>query len=263
METCISDIRIWMHSNRLKLNDGKTEFLVMGTKEQRAKIDLPSIAVGDDQVNVSSGAKLLGVFQEPDMKLRGHINHTVKSVSFHLHNLAKITKYLNRPACESLTHSIINSHLDFCNSLLYGLPKYQIERLQKLQNTAARIVVGLGPRDHITGTLIELHWLKVEERIEFKVILLIHKALFHSGPAYIRELLTVYQQGRTLRSQNNVGVRLLLPKGKVTIGARALVYQAPLLWNTLPDELRKDCETDIFKVHLKTFLFRKCYHGHL
>ncbi len=130
------------------------------------------------------------------MKFKGHIHQTVKSVSFHLHNLAKIRKYLNRPACESLTHSIISSRLDFRNSLLYGLLKYQIERLQKLQNTAARIVVLLGPRDHITDTLIELHWLKVEERIEFKVILLIHKALFHSGPAYITVM------GRSIQVQN-------------------------------------------------------------
>ena len=263
MENCISDIHIWMHANRLKLNDGKTEFLVMGTKEQRAKIDLPFISVGDDQVYVSSSAKLLGVTQEPDMKLKGQVNQTVKSVSYHLHNLAKIRKYLSRSACESLTHAIISSRLDFCNSLLYGLPKYEIKRLQKLQNTAARIVVGLGPRDHITPTLMELHWLKVEERIEFKVILLIHKALFHSGPAYIKDLLTVYQQGRVLRSQNNIGIRLILPKGKVTTGDRAFAYQAPLLWNTLPDELRRDCETDTFKTLLKTYLFRKCYDDYL
>ncbi len=121
--------------------------------------------------------------------------------------------------------------------------------------TAARIVVGLGPRNHITVTLIELHWLKVKEHIDFKVILIIHKALFHAGPGYIKDLLTVYEQGRVLRSQKITGVRLVLPKGKITTES----HKAPLLWNTLPDELRMDCDTEVFKKVLKTYSFRKCY----
>ncbi len=91
------------------------------------------------------------------------------------------------------------------------------------------LVMGLGPRDHTTQTLMQLHWLKVEEHIEFKVILLIHKALFHSGPAYIRELLTVYHQGRVLRSQKNIGIRLILPKGQVKTGDRAFALFELLL----------------------------------
>ena len=86
-----------------------------------------------------------------------HINNIVKVAFYHLRNIAKIRKYINVTTAEVLRHAFINSKLDFYNSLLYGLPKYDINKLQSVQNAAARVIACLYKFDHNSDTLKELH----------------------------------------------------------------------------------------------------------
>ena len=86
---------------------------------------------------------------------------------YHLRNISKIRKYLTEEATETRVHTFVSSKLDYCNPLLYGLPKHMISRLQSVQNTAARIVTLTKKFDHITPVLIHLHWLPVHFRILF------------------------------------------------------------------------------------------------
>ena len=106
-----------------------------------------------------------------------HINNIVKVAFYYLRNIAKIRKYINVTTAEVLVHAFINSKLDFCNSLLHGLPKYEINKLQSVQNAAARVIACLSKFDHISDTLKELHWLPVEQRIIFKINLICFKIL--------------------------------------------------------------------------------------
>ena len=106
-----------------------------------------------------------------------HINNIVKVAFYYLRNIAKIRKYINVTTAEVLVHAFINSKLDFCNSLLHGLPKYEINKLQSVQNAAARVIACLRKFDHISDTLKELHWLPVEQRIIFKINLICFKIL--------------------------------------------------------------------------------------
>lgn len=105
-------------------------------------------------------------------------------------NISKIRKYLTEETTEILVHAFVSSKLDYCNSLLYGLPKHMISSLQSVQNTAARIVTLTKKFDHITPVLIQLHWLPVHFQILFKVLLLVYKALNGMAPLYIMELLS-------------------------------------------------------------------------
>ena len=102
-----------------------------------------------------------------------HINNIVKVAFYHLRNIAKIRKYINVTTAEVLVHAFINSKLDFCNSLLHGLPKYEINKLQSVQNAAARVIACLSKFDHISDTLMKLHWLPVEQRIILRLILFV------------------------------------------------------------------------------------------
>ena len=104
-----------------------------------------------------------------------HINNIVKVAFYHLRNIAKIRKYINVTTDELLVHAFINSNLDFCNSLLHGLPKYEINKLQSVQNAAARVIACLRKFDHISDSLKELHWPPVEQRIIFKINLICFK----------------------------------------------------------------------------------------
>ena len=99
----------------------------------------------------------------------GHVKHLFKSSFYHLRNLSRIRKYLTKESTAVAVHAFVTSKLDYCNSVLFGLPKYQLKKLQYVQNTAARIVSQVGKFEHITPVLLDLHWLPVHYRIMFKI----------------------------------------------------------------------------------------------
>ena len=101
---------------------------------------------------------------------------------------------------KSLVHAFITSKVDYCNSLLYGVPKYSLLRLQRILNCAARIVFKSNKYHHITPLLKELHWLPTEQRIKFKILLITFKALNKQSPNYTTALLSTYRPSRSLRS---------------------------------------------------------------
>ena len=96
----------------------------------------------------------------------------------------------------------VHSKLDYCNSLAYGLPKYLLQKLQFVQNAAARLITGIRKHDHITPILMDLHWLPVNERIQFKILLLTFKSLNGLAPVYIDEMIQCYVPNRKLRSSS-------------------------------------------------------------
>ena len=102
-----------------------------------------------------------------------------------------------------LVHAFINSKLDFFNSLLHGLFKYEINKLQSVQNAAVRVIACLRKFDHISDTLKELHWLPVEQRIIFKINLICFKILNNLAPDYLVDLIHVYEPARYLRSSSD------------------------------------------------------------
>ena len=148
----------------------------------------------------------------------------------------------------------MSSRLDYCNSLLYGIPKQELARLQRLQNSAARLVTRSSRREHITPLLHKLHWLSVDKRITFKLALLTYNALHDIGPSYLCELLTVYRPTRTLRSSDQ-SLLVEPPFRTICYGQKAFVNAAPRIWNSLPVHIRECTTKDTFKSNLKTYLF--------
>ena len=159
---------------------------------------------------------------------------------------------------KTVIHTHITNKLDYNNSLLMGCPKKVIRRMQLVQNAAARVITGCKKKDHVTPILHQLHWLPVEYRIVYKVLLLTFKVLNGKGPEYLRELLTVYVPGRSLRSETDN--LLCVPRTKyVETQKRAFGVQAALQWNKLPVSLRHTDTVDSFKKALKTHLFKHAY----
>ena len=136
------------------------------------------------------------------MSFDHHIKHLCKSLVCHFRNLFRIRKYLNKESADTVVHAFITSKLDYCNSLFYGLPNYQLRKLQLLQNMAARFVTGARKFDHISPLLEKLHWLPIPFRVVFKLLLLVFKALNGLGPRYLVELLQFQNLSRTLRSNS-------------------------------------------------------------
>ena len=131
-----------------------------------------------------------------------HVNAVCQSSFFHLRNIGFISKYLTYDAAKIIIDAFVVSKLDYCNSLLYGLPSYLIRKLQHVQNSAARLVNQCPRFCHITPVLRDLHLLPVSFRIEFKIMLITYKVLHDRAPIYIQELLQLYTPSHNLRSSN-------------------------------------------------------------
>jgi hypothetical protein len=259
IECCIKAIKLWMNDNFLKLNDSKTEFLLLSSPYQAKLIESPpTITIGNHQIDPSNTARNIGAIFDQHMHMIAHVNSICRSCYIHVRNIGKIRPYLTRDATEKLIHAFITSRLDNLNSLLIGLPDYLLSRLQKIQNNAARIVTRSRKYDSITPILLSLHWLPIKSRIKYKIALLTFKCIHHLAPIYLTELLIPYQPSRSLRSE---GKNLLVEQRVNTVhfGERTFKYCAPKLWNSLPQKLR-DCDNlESFKSGLKTFLFKEAY----
>ena len=136
---------------------------------------------------------------------------------------------------------MILSRIDYCNTLLAGLPEKQLRRVQYLINTTASLITGTKKFDHITPVLKKLHWVKVRDRVVYKILLLIFKCRLGYGPKYISERLipiSEIPERRKLRSSDSTN--LYVPKSKMSsIGKRRFEVEGPSLWNGLPEGLGK------------------------
>jgi hypothetical protein len=144
--------------------------------------------------------------------------------------------------------------LDSNNGLLYGIPKAQITRLQRIQNSAVRIVTKCNKSEHITPFLKQLHWLPIQQRIKFKILIMTYKCLHGLAPVYLSDLLTPDVPPRALRSSS--AMQLAVPKTELSgYGDRAFAKCSPVLWNALPIDIKSCTSLNSFKAALKTHLF--------
>ena len=186
-----------------------------------------------------------------------HITKACKSAYYHLHNIRRIRNYLTDGATKTLIHAFVTSQIDYCNSLMNGLPAHLIKKLQRVQNTAARLVYKLRKYDHISPALRTLHWLPVRYRIQFKVLLTVFKGLHGFAPGYIARMLQRCTSSRYSLRSNSACV-LMVPRFRCdTFGKRAFAVAGPMLWNSLPQAIRSCDDVDAFKRDLKTYLFTK------
>ena len=129
-----------------------------------------------------------------------YISSVCRSTHFHLRIIGRIRHLLSHHATAQLIHVLISTRLDYCNSVLYNLPKSSILRLQRIQNQAARILTRTIRRDHVTEGLIDLHWLKIKERIVYKILILTFNAFIdRTAPLYLCEL--IEQQNTTTNTR--------------------------------------------------------------
>ncbi|KAK6186737.1 hypothetical protein SNE40_006015 [Patella caerulea] len=257
IEACLDEIHRWMSTHFLKVNPEKTEFLIIGTKQQLKKIDSTTLTFQQENVTSTLTAKNIGAILDSNMSFSAHIKSVCSTSFFHLHRISKIKKYLNPESAEVLVHSFISSKIDYHNAILFGLPKYLIQNLQHVQNSAARLLTNTRKHQHISPILKRLHWLPVSERIKFKILLITYKALHDKAPEYIKELLITHGPTRNLRSTNKN--LLTVPAVNLEIGRRSFAYSAPFLWNSLPLSIRLAKSVESFKSQLKTHLFNQAY----
>jgi len=158
----------------------------------------------------------------------------------------------------SLVTTFVLNRLDYCNSLLVDLPANLLQRLQSVQNSAARLIYILRRSEHITDALLSLRWLRVRERIEYKVAVLTYKALNGLAPPYLSSafaLVADVPSRRRLRSATSTDQLLVPSYQRSTIGRRAFSIAGAHVWNALPSDVTSAPSLAVFERRLKTELF--------
>ena len=261
LDEIIGEIKKWMDAKQLKLNEDKTECLIVGRKGDLQRLgDVPRLRVQGDTMDVTESVKDLGVILDCNLSFNDQINKVVKVAGYHLRNIAFVKKYLDEHTIRMLIHNYVIGRLDYCNSIYYGLPNCQLKKLQSVINRAARLIRGLPPYERITPVLIDLHWLPIKARIVYKICVLTFQALRFGKPNYMRELLKDFQPETTMTLRHSVEqYRLEEPRCNLQVGFRSFEKSAPRLFNRLPEDVKASENTDVFKRRLKTFLFADCY----
>ncbi|KAK3525831.1 hypothetical protein QTP70_010908 [Hemibagrus guttatus] len=194
-------------SYQLKLNPSKTELLIIPGDPSPAQ-DL-AISQNNSMISPSATARNLGVTMDNQLSFSSHVTNVTRSCLFLLYNIRRIRPFLSTQATQVLVQSLVISRLDYCSSLLAGLPLNAIRPLQMIQNAAAPLVFNLPKFSHTTPLLRSLHWLPVAARIRFKTLMLAYKAKNGPAPSYLKALVTPRTAPRSLRSTSTA--RLVPP----------------------------------------------------
>ena len=254
LSSTLDIVHSWFASNKLTLNPTKTEFLIIGNRQQRIKLTSSTLRFSDTDLDPVPSARNLGVIFDSEMSLESHVSKVCQISYLHIRQIRKVRHLLDLNSSVLLANSLVSSRLDYCNSLYFGLPERSLDRLQRVQNSLARAVVPSVHRfDHITPTLNKLHWLPVRKRIIFKIATITFKILKNNQPTYLRDLVNPHVPSRVLRS--SAKQLLEVPDIRSANGRRSFTFAAPSVWNSIPEGVKSSNTLFAFRKGLKSFLF--------
>jgi len=238
LELCISEVGQWMAANRLKLNTDKTELIWTGSKASllRQGRCLPALQLGRDSIAASDHVRLLGATISSDLSLDRHV-YNVSSTGFYwLRQLRRVRRSLDMDSAITLVHAFVSSRVDYCNILLAGAPKVVTDRLQRVMNAAARVLSSSHKYDRGLSRLLhlQLHWLDVPERVQYKLGVVMYSCLHGQSPQYLADLCVPVSDVSARQHLRSATRRLLVvPRCRLSTlgGPRAFSVAGPSLWN--------------------------------
>ena len=251
LRDCLQDVSLCINENsKLKLNADKTEFLIIGTSMQRAKLyGFFPTHILSQSITPAASVLNLGVTFDENFNFKEQISKTCRCCFYHIRDLRRIRRFISLSVAKTIATALVTSRLDYCNSLLYNTANKDIAKLQRVQNCLARVVTR-SPRFSCSVPLLKsLHY-----RIIFKICTIVYQALSYTQPAYLNFMLTPARNSRQLRSTSSNP--LYIPRVKTNAGTRAFSVVAPTVYNSLHES-----EGNIvsFRRRLKTYLFNAAY----
>ena len=204
---------------------------------------------------VSKVIKYLGARLDASLTMKDHISVKCKSAMFTLSRLKQVRHYLTKETCKTLVMGWLISHLDLVNSILAGLSEVSPSKLQMVQNMAAKIVCDKGHCDSVNECMYDLHWVPICKKMQHRLLTYIYKCIRGEAPGYCQDLISEYKPGRAGLHSGSTYHQLVVPHMKCqTFVDRSFKVQGPVLWNWLPDHIRRIDTLEDFKRTLKIFL---------
>ena len=244
----------------------KTEFILFGSKKQRERLNACfPIDIFGNPLHPTESVRNLGVWFDSDFSFSKHVQNVCKGSFSQLRDFRHIRQFLTQDAAVLVANAFVSSQLDYCNSLFRSLSKVNLHRLQSTPNSAGKIATNSCKYTRITPVLRKLYWLPIQFRSEFKLATLVYKFI-HTGftkffalhPSTYR---TTYNTGRSQSVANFLNV----PKFQPTIHKStkqfgfSFAFDAPTVWNSLPEDIRASPTIASFRKKLKTYLYAKAY----
>ena len=258
IQDCIEEVRIWMGFNMLKLNEDKTEFITFGTQQQLSKVKDINIQIGEEHIEPAENVCNLGYHMDNLLKNAFHINKLSGQMYGLLKSVFLIRSRINVDTAKIIIQALFHSKIDYCNSLLAGSAQYQLDKVQRLQNMACRVVCNLCKFDHVSTSMASLHWLKIRQRIAYKIACLVFKCRNGIAPQYLIDLIPVNQTVHQLRSSTSDYIPPIRCRSSQAMYS-SFASIGPRTWNTLPTNVKQHQTWDKFTTALKTHLFAVSY----
>ena len=244
---CIMKLKEYMLNNYLKLNDTKTEVIVFGSPKFKEGITLNGTFLNSGEcIRFTDNVRYLGFLFDAVLSFDSQITKVTSLGYSSLRKISSIKGSLSKSNLETFIHAFISSCLDYCNILYVGLPKKMIYKLQKLQNAAIRIIFKVRAHHPVSSFFAELHWLNIEQRIVYKVLLTTYKVINGLAPEVLKDMITI-RNTDTLTLHNKYF-------NSTKYGKRAFVHYVPRYWNNIPVNLRRKRDVNGFKTALKSYL---------
>lgn len=219
------------------MNPTKTQLIWFGTRQQLLKLDFPLLAEKFPSFTFLSSVRDLGVVLDSMLTFSEHIANLTRSSYFHLRRLRAIRRSVSSSVFTTIIHAFICSRIDYCNSVLIGLPKVRLSPLQTVLNAAARLIARLPRWSHISSFMFDhLHWLPLTARIQLKVLTLVLRSCTGLAPKYLCDIVRLPISATSLRPLRSLNRHdLLVPRARTSMAkTRAFSCIGPALWNQLP-----------------------------
>ena len=261
-QSCINDVKAWATANMLKLNDNKTELMLVTYKRTKHLHSLPaSITKGNAQIPYKQSVKTLDFTLDCHLAMNAHVSNIARTCYFELRRLASISRFLTSTATATLVSAFALSRIDYCNSMMFGSTHDVTSHLQRIQNYAARVILCLPKSSSITIHLKSLHWFHVKVRSTYKIACLCYHCHSSTAPSYVTDML----HEKPLHTRNTCSSSCTMPLltrpalSKATLGDHSFSFASSSVLNSIPNDVWCAQSLSSFKSRLKTYLFCSVY----
>src|SRR5664279_4337870 len=258
IENCVMSVHDWCSTRRLTLNPDKTEVIWFCSRANLGRIQNCTTSLHFDKIDIKPAETVL----DSRLDMHAHISKTVSAGFFHLRRIRQLRRILPSELKQSLVSALILSRIDYCNVVRADLPASTLEPLERLLRAAVRYVADLRPRDHVTPTMQQLHWLTIKHRVTYKLCMLMHSVVYGYAPQYICELVTPVSSlpnRSRLRSSTSGLFDILRTRPPSAKGPSPYPVQLPGTVYRLMYVVRLLPTRDTFKRHLKSTLYDQAY----
>ena len=238
MQSCISDVKSLATANMLKLNDNKTELMLVTSKRTKHVHNLPtSITIGNAQIQFKQSMKNLGLTLDCHLTMNAYVSNIAQTCYFELRHVASIRRFMSSTATVTLVSAFVLSRIDYCNSLLFGFTHDVTSHLQRIQNYAAQVILRLPKSSNITTYIKSLHWLPVKVRNTYKIACHCHSS---TAPSYVADMLQkkTYHTRNTRSSSYTMSLLNIPAHSKATHGDCSFSFASSSVWNSTPNDVR-------------------------